>query len=511
MLAHTMLLIFVAIFLCFINVGSSTSNQKTAPYFRHDGSRLSEHNITISELPNLISSIPPQELCIPKPPDVRDPGTVNMLLYSPKKRVDIKIAHKGSKTGWTSSELRKLVVNGFNFSQPSLIYVHAYTQNFTSEWLLTMRQLYDKAFPLADKSKPPSFNLIFYDWSDYSLRDYRESISWLPEIGRIAADFLNILVAKYKYNSSRIHLIGYSMSTHIVGIIGRQVDKLGQITALDPSGLCFQTPGSRFSNEIALKSNDAQLVVARHNGMFGMGSFYYIGDVDIIVNGGRSQPGNGQTPYSFEWLGWNHYQASVQESQTEDGHCFAVAYSCRSYSAFLAGECGDCGASNDQCYYINNFGAILYEQHGIAVRSRSGYKPGTKMYIKTGPNQACLYHYQVVVQLKSDATSDVRNSLRLKQIKLKFLGESLKVKPHHQATDNKYTALAVRRNQLREVRQIIATMNSSSELDLDQFGLAVENIEVNFMSHAIPEERERLSARYCWFANRSVFAYCDSG
>lgn len=74
-----------------------------------------------------------------------------------------------------------------------------------------------------------------------------------------------------------------------------------------------QKPGVAFFNEVGLRFNDAQLVVARHYDMFGERSKHYIDDVDIIVNGGSSQPGNDQTPYSQAWSLYNHHQAPAQE------------------------------------------------------------------------------------------------------------------------------------------------------------------------------------------------------
>lgn len=526
-----LLFLCLALFFQLADVGLSADTQETSYLKLDDDLGLPGRDFSPAHLLNPASSGPGRVLerhkrqsmlsCPSRPASGRETGLTYALLYSPNTRQDVKIAYGGPNGGWRSGEMQKLANNGFNASQPSLIYVHAYTQSARSGWLRSMRQLYDQEFPKQDVDKPTTFNLLFFDWSSYSRQAYATSVSWVPHLGKVLGDFLNQLAERFSYNLSEVHLISYSLSTHIAGNAGRRVRKLGQITALDPTGVCLHHDNG-FARKYALKPSDAKLVVARHYDMQGLGAKRAIGGVDIYVNGGRNQPGAGygrwrraaDEPASMQVsqsssMG-SHARAAEHESQAEDGRCYEVAYACRSYAAFLAGECGSCGSRGNKCYYLNNFKTLQFEQKGVQVRAENGYKTRTRMYLRTsGSSNFCLHHYQLLVKLKANTPSGVRDSLKSGQVALQLEGDDSEVLLKHRASHNKYTALVLRNKRLSKADRIRVRLGSSSKIDLKELGSAVKRIELNYMSHAVSSERQRLSASYCLDANETAFMQCS--
>lgn len=453
--------------------------------------------------------------------DIRQ-NSVQVYFHSPVSQRDLELSYDGSNWSTSRANLGKLLPQqGFNSSQPVMVYAHAFMQSSTSAWLEEVRQVYDQQYR-------GQFNLFLYDWSSYSRQRYDTAASWVPRLGQVLAEFLAQLQAASGLDSNnqlieRTHLVSYSLSTHIAGQAGRYLQKqlgaqLNRITALDPTGVCFHS-SAPFANEHALKPTDARLVVARHFDMFTLGSSRPIGGVDIYVNGGKNQP----TPTSAPAGGlvgaaiWplaraagfraaSHSMAARNEVQVlaeQKQQCRSVAYACSSYAAFLEGECADCGTRNQaKCMDTNSMDATLRG----GSNSNSKLKSGTNMYIKTTADSSCIYHYQAVLKLRSRPTRAQRQLLE-EALTFVFVTSAQdqrnqKAKVNHELTNLTYTALLTTANgELADSKRILMRLPSVSDDKQDeQMGALsnlVESLELNYMSHEQASVRSKRSAKFC--------------
>lgn len=491
---------------------------------QQNGSQLSKPNhgeiIHLSAKSKVLSRQKRQlnSLCPARPASSSGRGNPRIMFYSPSERKDIKYRYGGKD--WSGKQIKSLMDHGFNISQPTLIYLHAYTQSATSFWLSDMRKMYDKMFPANDVEKATRFNLLFFDWSDFSRLPYTVAASWVPHLGKVLSQFLKKLVQRDSYDMNQVHLVSYSLSTHIAGNAGRQMpfqNRIGKITALDPTGVCFHEDVP-YAKEYALRPTDANFVVARHYDVGGLGSRRLIGGLDVFVNGGNNQPNRFKREIEMEdeidgdddgvlvrgregggggnFFG-SHTRAAFHEAQLRNEDCQEVAYSCRSYSGFLKGECGSCGKDGSKCYFINTFEETrMKEEDGVQVQSGSNYKPRTKMYIKTGGKTYCLHHYQLLVRMKPSVSSSNKKLLKSGFVTFDF-GYDVKVTPRHQLKRNreKFTTLLTQNKRIEPPDQI--TVKTESQSDLQDFINGVESVELNYMSRALEAEREQGSAKYC--------------
>jgi pancreatic lipase-related protein 2 len=95
------------------------------------------------------------------------------------------------------------------------------------------------------------------------------------------------------YESSRLHLVGFSFGSTVFGIAGREVNlqsngayTIERITGLDPGRV-----QSVFVNQTGtLNPGDAKFVETIHTEAIGFGDHDTRGHVQYFVNGGRRQP-----------------------------------------------------------------------------------------------------------------------------------------------------------------------------------------------------------------------------
>lgn len=468
----------------------------------------SKSNVTLIRRKRQLGSF-----CPSKPSSGYDRGKSRMNFYSPIERKDITLQYAGRN--WKKNDISLLKQHGFNESQPTLIYLHAYTQSSRSGWLLNVRDLYNEMFPQSSEDKPSRFNLMFFDWSAYSRLQYSVAASWVPHLGKVLSQFLERLATVYSYNMKRMQLVSYSLSTHIAGNAGRQMpfeNRISKIVALDPTGVCFHEDVA-YAREYALRPTDADFVVAKHYDVGGLGSRRLIGGLDVFVNGGNNQPGRNKRESGPLYEGieedddeisvrsvnvfGSHARAADHESQKRPDDCQEVAYSCRSYSGYLKGECGSCGSKSNNCYFINTLDEMLINTNNeTELQPASNYKPRTKMYIKTGAKVYCLQHYQLLVRMKDPVSSS--NKKLLKSGSVSFdLGSGVKVTPRHQLKRNrqKFTALITQNKQIELPEQVRVLVDSES--DSNGFVGAIQSVQLNYMSRALAEERAKGSAKYC--------------
>uniref|UniRef100_A0A2A4JCM1 Lipase domain-containing protein n=1 Tax=Heliothis virescens TaxID=7102 RepID=A0A2A4JCM1_HELVI len=142
------------------------------------------------------------------------------------------------------------------------------------------------------KYQDPSLNVIVVDWSREASFSYSVAVESVPLVAENLGDFI-IKFFPAATDVAKVHLVGFGLGAHIVGIAGRQVaaaasGRVARITGLDPSGSQWG------SNSERLTRTDAAYVEVIHtdgSGLFSNGIGTALGDIDIYANGGSNQPG----------------------------------------------------------------------------------------------------------------------------------------------------------------------------------------------------------------------------
>lgn len=139
------------------------------------------------------------------------------------------------------------------------------------------------------------YNIVYVDWSKPANQSYILSSLNTRGSGQYLADFI-INLFKNDVPLSRIHLLGHSLGSHMVGQAGKSVyeklkKKLPRITATDPAGPLFDSP-ILVPQQNRLDKDDAIFLDVIHTDAGNYGMHHSIGHVDFYPNGGkRIQPG----------------------------------------------------------------------------------------------------------------------------------------------------------------------------------------------------------------------------
>lgn len=135
--------------------------------------------------------------------------------------------------------------------------------------------------------------VLCMDWENgATLPNYVRAAANTRLVGRQLAYLLKGLETHNSLNMSRVHLIGFSLGSHVAGFAGTELKGLHRITGLDPAGPLFeaQHPHARLDDSDAgfvdvIHSNGENLILG------GLGSWQPMGAVDFYPNGGRVQHG----------------------------------------------------------------------------------------------------------------------------------------------------------------------------------------------------------------------------
>nr|XP_022910632.1 pancreatic triacylglycerol lipase-like [Onthophagus taurus] len=163
------------------------------------------------------------------------------------------------------------------------IFISGWLEGYNIKWILEMRDIYLK------KSR---YNIIVFNWDQYSYMHYIFSTELCRELGKNLGDFISDLVITLELDLNKIHIIGHSLGAQIAGFTGQRVMKrlyrrIGRISALDAAGPIFN-----FNTEsYRLDRNDANFVDAIHTNNFFFGYYGPCGTVDVFVNNGIFQEG----------------------------------------------------------------------------------------------------------------------------------------------------------------------------------------------------------------------------
>ncbi|CAB3239798.1 unnamed protein product [Arctia plantaginis] len=114
-------------------------------------------------------------------------------------------------------------------------------------------------------------NVIVVDWSRGARPTYTSAVRIVPSVGQFLGNFLVWLINNAGGNWNNVHLVGFSLGAHVVG--------------LDPAGPQWGL------NAVALNRNDGQYVEAIHTNGGRYGIFDRSADADFYPNGGRLSAG----------------------------------------------------------------------------------------------------------------------------------------------------------------------------------------------------------------------------
>uniref|UniRef100_A0AC11CLV0 Pancreatic lipase related protein 3 n=1 Tax=Ovis aries TaxID=9940 RepID=A0AC11CLV0_SHEEP len=204
--------------------------------------------------------------------------------------------------------------------------------------------------------KVEDVNCINLDWINGSLQ-YIPAVNNLRVVGAEVAYFIDVLVKKFGYSASKVHLIGHSLGAHLAGEAGSRTPGLGRITGLDPAGPYFHdTP-----NEVRLDPSDANFVDVIHTNAvrlffeLGAGTINACGHLDFYPNGGKHMPGcedlitplfkfdlNIYKEEVFSFFDCNHARSHRFYAESILNPDAFIAYPCTSYESFKAGNCFHC-------------------------------------------------------------------------------------------------------------------------------------------------------------------------
>ncbi|XP_039285547.1 uncharacterized protein LOC111057670 [Nilaparvata lugens] len=135
------------------------------------------------------------------------------------------------------------------------------------------------------------YNIFLLDWSDLAATPwYNRAMRNTETVARQAAGLIDHLCRSTGAEASSFHLVGFSLGSHIAGMIGQFVKtgKIKRITALDPAQVLF----TGVEKSRRLDETDAHLVEVVHTSGGYLGFQDPIGHRDIFPNGGSwPQPG----------------------------------------------------------------------------------------------------------------------------------------------------------------------------------------------------------------------------
>jgi len=276
---------------------------------------------------------------VSQPPD---PATIRFwLLTTAGNPVEVMLSAESLKEA------------GFNPDYPTIVISHGFTSNGIGHGLP-----YAKAY-----HKVGDYNVLTIDWqtlAEYNgLGDYIKAAENTRLVGEHSAKLIALLAENG--GLKKVHLVGHSLGSHVVGFIGKKVQQLGlgkvpRITGLDPARPRFESagPGDR------LDKGDAHFVDVIHTNsgtlvQGGLSIPEVIGHMDFYPFGGLHQPGCTDDVCIGDGCSYNHIYDLISERCShrravdfflesilaqKNGNTF-LAWRCDSWDKFKAGECCD--------------------------------------------------------------------------------------------------------------------------------------------------------------------------
>lgn len=138
-------------------------------------------------------------------------------------------------------------------------------------------------------------NVVVVDWRNGNGMPYSQAVANTRIIGMMVGKFVEMVTNTTRSSLDSFHLIGHSLGAHIVGYAGKYLKgNVAHITGLDPAGPMFEGVKNAAAR---LWYTDGQFVEAIHTDIanliptYGLGMNETCAHVDVIINGGKKQPG----------------------------------------------------------------------------------------------------------------------------------------------------------------------------------------------------------------------------
>ncbi|XP_055614938.1 uncharacterized protein LOC129761246 [Toxorhynchites rutilus septentrionalis] len=276
------------------------------------------------------------------------------------------------------------------------VIIHGFGSSCTHVWVYEMRT--------ALMAVEDCFVLCM-DWENgATLPNYVRAAANTRLVGRQLAYLFKGLEKHNNLNMSRVHLIGFSLGSHVAGFAGSELKELHRITGLDPAGPLFESqhPHARLDDTDAgfvdvIHSNGENLILG------GLGSWQPMGSVDFYPNGGRVQHGCSNLfvgavtdiiwapPASVEGRSLcNHRRAYKFFIDSVAPKCLFPAFPCENYENYLKGDCFSCNRMENgtEVSVCGNMG--YYADRSIGRG---------QLYLKTREEEPfCAHQYKLQIQ-----------------------------------------------------------------------------------------------------------------
>ncbi|XP_068630402.1 pancreatic lipase-related protein 2-like [Battus philenor] len=266
--------------------------------------------------------------------------------------------------------------------------------------------------------------VLVVDWRRGSQPPYGQAVANIRLVGAMTAHFIhNLYDILGLPNLDNFHFIGHSLGAHLAGYCGHNLQKqfnlkLGRITGLDPAAPYF----SNTVTLVRLDRSDAKFVDIIHSNAMplyfsGFGMSEAIGHVDFYPNGGSIQPGcksdgtqnqvKDSDMYSqmSKFVSCSHERSYELFTESIAPSCPFMAMQCKSYEAFLAGNCTTCDGKH-YCIPMGYHSYSFYKK--IQARGLADPKSHIILYSMTASSKPyCKVHYKLTLKVSNSTESRV--------------------------------------------------------------------------------------------------------
>ncbi|CAH2075368.1 unnamed protein product, partial [Iphiclides podalirius] len=264
--------------------------------------------------------------------------------------------------------------------------------------------------------------VLVVDWRKGAQPPYGQAVANIRLVGAMTAHLVhNLYVMLGLPNLDNFHFIGHSLGAHLAGYCGHGLQKkfnlkLGRITGLDPAAPYF----SNTVTLVRLDRSDAKYVDIIHSNAMplyfsGFGISEAIGHVDFFPNGGSTQPGcksDGARGHAgtgdmytqvLRFVSCNHERSYVLFTESVAPTCPFMAVQCKSYEAFLAGNCTACD-SKHYCIPMGYHSYEIYKRyHASGLIDSNSH---VSLYSMTGGSKPfCKVHYKITLKVSNSSES----------------------------------------------------------------------------------------------------------
>ncbi|KOB74604.1 Neutral lipase [Operophtera brumata] len=216
---------------------------------------------------------------------------------------------------------------------------------------------------------------------------YSNALGNAPQVGRVIADFINILINNFGYGPSNIRIVGIGLGGHIA--------------AIDPSFHGWTHHPDR------LNADDAAMVEVIHATAGITGYDFPLGDLDFYPNGGSQQLGCGADVSCSHTYAYAFYAESITRDVNGGNRFMGTA--CESYEEAVAQQCSVCASKGtplvpgDNSHYVEGESRYIWmpDSEGTPVlvdleepvdeevlRSRNGANNQYWLFTRQNPTSA---------------------------------------------------------------------------------------------------------------------------